>query len=69
MAEFCLECFNKLNGTNYSKEDVILSTDLCEGCGEVKPCVVGFKPRIPIILVLIALVGVIGYFVITRILL
>lgn len=25
MAEFCLDCFNKLHGTNYTKCDVVLS--------------------------------------------
>ena len=25
MAEFCLDCFNKLHGTNYTKWDVVLS--------------------------------------------
>ena len=45
MAEFCLECFNKLNDTNYKKADVILTRDLdlCEGCGEMKPVVVDLR--------------------------
>ncbi len=35
MAEYCLKCYNKLNNTDLSKRDVILSgdLDLCEGCG------------------------------------
>lgn len=36
MAEFCLDCWNKLNGEKMTERDVILSKeyDLCEGCGE-----------------------------------
>lgn len=45
MAEFCLECYNKLNGTNYTEDEVITEEDLCEGCGEIKPCVDGFCRR------------------------
>ena len=42
MAEFCLECHNKMNQMNLSEEDVILSDDLelCEGCGEIKNVVI-----------------------------
>ena len=42
MAEFCLDCFNKLNDTNYTKWDVKLSwgLDLCEECCEFKHVVV-----------------------------
>lgn len=38
MAEFCLECWNKMNHTRLEEEDVILSAhlDLCEGCAEMK---------------------------------
>ena len=36
MAEFCLECWNKINETNDPKSKYIISKDLdlCEGCGE-----------------------------------
>ena len=36
MAEFCLDCWNKINETNYSKSKYILSDDLdlCEECDE-----------------------------------
>ena len=46
MAEFCLDCYNKLNGTNYRECDVTLDEDLdlCEGCGEWKPCVISRDP-------------------------
>ena len=42
MAEFCLECKNKLDGTNYSKKKYILSDylDLCEGRGCYKRVVI-----------------------------
>lgn len=43
MAEFCLDCWNKLNGTHYTERDVILESDLCEGCGEIKDCIVVFR--------------------------
>lgn len=38
MAEFCLECWNELNGTDEPESNYILSEDLelCEGCGEWK---------------------------------
>ena len=36
MAEFCLECWNKLNKTNDPEDKYILSDepDFCEGCGK-----------------------------------
>lgn len=40
MADFCLSCFNKMNDLEYTEEDVILEYSLCEGCGDMKPCVV-----------------------------
>ena len=42
MAEFCLECWNKLNNSHYSEKKYIISDylDLCEGCGELKPVIV-----------------------------
>lgn len=42
MAEFCLECWNKINETNDSKWRYILSWDLelCEECGEYKHVIV-----------------------------
>lgn len=37
MAEFCLKCWNKLNGTNDPPSKYILSRDLeiCEECGQL----------------------------------
>ncbi len=43
MAEFCLNCLNKLDGTNLTEADVILMNDLCEECGKVAPCVVRYR--------------------------
>jgi len=43
MAEFCLDCLNKLDGTQVSEADVILLDDFCEGCGKVAPCVVRYR--------------------------
>ena len=42
MAEFCLECWNKLNETNDSPWRYVLSweKDLCEGCAEYKRVIV-----------------------------
>lgn len=45
MAEFCVECFNGINKTNDKKYKYIISKypDLCEGCGERKPVIVGLR--------------------------
>ena len=45
MAEFCLNCWNKMNHTRLKEEDVILSSelDICEGCAKVKPTVVRYS--------------------------
>lgn len=40
LAEFCLDCLNEQMGTHFTDKDVLLEDDLCEGCGEVKPCVI-----------------------------
>ncbi len=42
MAEFCLDCWNKLNKTEDSQRKYILSKnlDLCEGCGEWKQVII-----------------------------
>ena len=38
MAEICLDCWNEINNTNYTKWDYNLSKEpcLCEECGDVK---------------------------------
>ena len=42
MAEFCVECWNELNGKKYRESDFILSEDLdlCEGCRELKNVII-----------------------------
>ena len=42
MAEFCLDCWNKLNDANDKEENYIMSKelDLCEGCGEWKHVII-----------------------------
>ena len=39
MAEFCLDCYNKLSGEHLTKYDVTLDMDFCEECCEIKPCI------------------------------
>ena len=45
MAEFCLECFNKMNNSDYLESEVVLTTWLeqCEMCGELKFTVTNIK--------------------------
>jgi len=47
MAEFCLDCWNKLMETNDPPEKYIISRDLdlCEGCGEMKPVIIAIRKR------------------------
>lgn len=42
MAEFCLDCWNKMNGTNHDAKKYIISKELwlCEGCTEWKPVII-----------------------------
>lgn len=49
MAEFCLDCMNKMDGTHYTEADVVLDVDLCEGCGELRPCVVTFRGAVGVL--------------------
>ena len=43
MAEFCLDCWNQLNGEDMTARNVVLSRkyDLYEGCGEFRHVVEG----------------------------
>ena len=48
MAEYCLECFNKINKKQYKEKEVWIDyeeLDICEGCGEIKPCIVNLYPK------------------------
>lgn len=42
MAEFCLDCLNKINGSNHNKHYFVLSKELelCEECGQWKHVVI-----------------------------
>ncbi|MGN0803464.1 MAG: hypothetical protein ACI4MF_12795 [Candidatus Faecivicinus sp.] len=44
MAEFCLECLNRMEHTNATERDYILTDEddleFCEGCGEWKRVVI-----------------------------
>lgn len=43
MAEFCLDCWNRMHHAHWTERDYILSKeyDLCEGCGEVRRVIEG----------------------------
>ncbi|MDL2281199.1 hypothetical protein LJC10_05005 [Selenomonadales bacterium OttesenSCG-928-I06] len=45
MSEFCLKCFNDINGTEVCEDEVLLSEDaeFCEGCGEMERVVISSK--------------------------
>jgi len=45
MAEFCIECLNKTVFIKrpLKEKNVVLSYDICEDCGEWKPCVIRIK--------------------------
>ena len=47
MAEFCLDCWNKIMGSNDPPGKYILSRelDLCEECREWKPVIIRIKRR------------------------
>lgn len=47
MAEFCLDCLNRLEGTCYNKWDVSLSwsKDICEGCSQLRRTVICLRKR------------------------
>jgi len=47
MAEFCLECWNKIMGTTDPPRKYILSIELdfCEECAQWKPVIIRVKKR------------------------
>ena len=47
MAEFCLECWNKINETNdpARKYHLSWSRDLCEECGKYRRVIVRMRSR------------------------
>ena len=47
MAEFCIECENRMGGDEYepiTEADVITDWDYCECCGRWTQCIVAFEP-------------------------
>lgn len=48
MAEFCVECWIEIFARNDSPDEYAVTNylDLCEGCGECKPVVIGKKKDI-----------------------
>lgn len=49
MAEFCLECLNKICNTNDNERKYILSDELylCEECGKMKHVVICYRKNSP----------------------
>ena len=47
VAEFCLDCWNKINHTKLTEEDIIIDDemDLCEGCGELKYVIIKYRKK------------------------
>ena len=47
MAEFCLDCWNKIMETNDPKEKFVLSRklDLCEECQQWKPVIIRVRKK------------------------
>lgn len=47
MAEFCLDCWNRIMDSNDPPGKYIISRelDLCEECGELKPVIIRIKWR------------------------
>ena len=47
MAEFCLDCWNRLMGAEDPSGKYVISKerDLCEECGERKPVIIRIKRR------------------------
>ncbi len=45
MAEFCLDCWNKIMGANDppGKSIIFREPDFCEECGELKPVIIRIK--------------------------
>ena len=45
VADFCLDCWNRINKTNDSEKKYVMSDEpsLCEGCGEMKRVIEGYK--------------------------
>ena len=53
MSEFCVKCWNELNGTHDRRSAFVLSEelDICEGCGEWKHVIVCYKQPFFIVII------------------
>lgn len=45
LAEFCVDCWNRIHHTHYDETELWLETDLCEECGEVKGCIISLQRK------------------------
>ena len=47
MAEFCVDCWNELNGTDYAAYEFQKTwrRELCEGCGQYKRVIIEQTPE------------------------
>lgn len=43
MAEYCLDCYNRIYKKKFKKSDVKLCLDICEGCKKFKMTIVYIK--------------------------
>lgn len=46
MAYYCLDCFNFIEGTNFTYDDVDCDMDFCERCGKNTDCVVSIHKKL-----------------------
>lgn len=46
MAYYCLDCFNLIEGTNFTYDDVDCDMDFCERCGKNTDCVVSIHKEL-----------------------
>ncbi len=51
MAEFCLDCWNKINGTNDPESKYLMSDEpeFCEECCEMKKVVICYKADVGLV--------------------
>ena len=46
MSEICKACYNKETGKNLTDADLLIDyeeLDICESCGELKPCIIRYR--------------------------
>lgn len=43
MADYCLKCFNEMNGTHYKRYHVVEEYGICEGCASYRNVVVDLR--------------------------